>query len=273
MNTQSLRIPGSYLGIDLPQRGSIAKIAYGSGYPELDDLFKFYPGQFTVVTGLAGSGKSTFMFNVLCKMALEQGIGPWMYVPENEASLLEKLERLWPGNAASYDHFLRHQLTVQSAVPHQIREPFHDIDWALEKAAWSVKVDRREIVLLDPWNEFDRYPQKGQLMTEYIGEALMKIKQFCRYLNVPVIMIAHPTKNVLQREDRTITLGDIEGSMNWWNKCDNGLIISRNDKVATVVSAKVREHGAGKIGQCHFNVDPDTEKFTTLYGSTVNVIP
>jgi twinkle protein len=266
-------ISGQYFLADLPQRGSVAQIAYGTGWPELDDIFKFYPGQFVVVTGLAGSGKSTFMFNVLAKLAIEQGISPFMYVPENEASIVETVKRLWPGTDAQFQHFSKSQCVVQSAVPHSWTEPYHDIDWVLKSAEYAVTQHKSEVILLDPWNEFDRIKHKDQLMTDYIGEAIKLMKQFTRYYGVSIVMVAHPTKNVLHREDGNIGLGDIEGSMHWYNKCDNGLIIKRNGNSATVISAKVREQGAGAIGQCNFNVDRYTGKFTPMYGSAVNVIP
>ena len=267
------KIAGQYWLADLPQRGSIAKIALGTGWPDLDQLFKFYPEQFVVLTGLAGSGKSTFMFNVLAKMAIEQDVRCFLYVPENEGSLHEKFELLWPGDAVQYQHFANNQCRVQSAIPQSWTEPYHDIGWVLEKAEYAVKYEDCGIVFLDPWNEFDRIKHKNQLMTDYIGEAIMAIKQFARCYRVSVVMAAHPTKNVLHREDGAIGLGDIEGSMNWYNKCDNGLIIKRNGNAAAVISAKVREIGAGQIGCCQFNVDPYTGKFTPMYGSTVNVIP
>ncbi|MGC2077133.1 MAG: hypothetical protein WA728_14085, partial [Xanthobacteraceae bacterium] len=75
-----VRQPNCYRLIDLPQRGSVEKQAFGTGWWELDRLFKFYLGQFVVVTGLAGSGKSTFMLNVLAKVAKQQGVGSFLYV-------------------------------------------------------------------------------------------------------------------------------------------------------------------------------------------------
>jgi hypothetical protein len=105
------------------------------------------------------------------------------------------------------------------------------------------------------------------LLTDYIGECLMMLKQFCRSLNVVVIVVAHPTKAVNERGGRLAGLADIEGSMNWFNKCDNGLIVVREaeQNTARVISAKVREIGAGRLGVCYFGVDPNTGIFTPFY--------
>ncbi len=97
----------------------------------------------------------------------------------------------------------------------------------------------------------------------------MLVKQFCRSVNAIVTIVAHPTKAINQTGGKIVSLADIEGSMNWFNKCDNGLIVVRDAErsAAKVISAKVREIGAGKIGACHFVVDPETGIYTPQYGS------
>lgn len=268
-----LSVPmGLYALADLPQRGSVAKQAFGAGWPELDAILKFYLGQFIVVTGIAGHGKSTFILNVLLKMALEKGLGSFMYVPENEAHLREKLRLLWRGSDAAFKHFCGSQCSIQSAVPHQQYEPLHTIDWVLDRAAWAVTNRKAEVVLIDPWNELDRARQRDELMTDYIGRCLMLIKDFCRQYKAIVIVVAHPTKAIADTGNRVVSLASIEGSMNWYNKCDNGLIVVREaGNTAKVISAKVREIGAGKLGSCAFTVDPNTGKFTPQYGSDFDV--
>lgn len=259
---------GLYALADLPQRGSVAKQAFRVGWPELDEILRFYLGQFIVVTGISGHGKSTFMLNVLLRLAAGKGVGSFMYVPENESHLRDKLRSIWTGTAQQFEYFCRSQCTIQSAIPHQQYEPAHTIEWVLDRAAWSVANRRTEMVLIDPWNELDRARQRDEMMTDYIGRCLMLIKDFCRSMNAIVIIVAHPTKAVTQQGNKVVSLADIEGSMNWYNKCDNGLIVVREaGNTAKVISAKVREIGAGKLGACSFYVDPLTGQFTPQYGS------
>jgi twinkle protein len=263
---------GLYSLADLPQRGSVAKQAFGVGWPELDAIFKFYLGQFIVVTGIAGHGKSTFMLNAMTKLAVDRGVGSFLYAPENEAHMREKLRLLWRGGDKQFEHFCRSQCTIQSAVPHQQFEPAHTIDWVLDRAAWAVANRNTEIVLIDPWNELDRARKRDEMMTDYIGRCLMLIKDFCRSVSAIVIIVAHPTKAIVNTGNKVVSLADIEGSMNWYNKCDNGLIVVREaGNTAKVISAKVREIGAGKIGACSFYVDPLTGQFTPQYGSDSDV--
>lgn len=261
--------PGYFTLADLPQRPSIADHAWGTGWWELDQIFKFYVGQFTIVTGIAGHGKSTFLMNVLCNIARENGVKSFMYVPENEGYLQQKLRTIWD-NDDTFPIFASELCYVQSAVQEFDNRP-RTLKWVLERAILAVERDGVRVVMIDPWNELDRARGRDTTMTDYIGECLAMLKDFCRTFGVSVVVVAHPTKAVNEHGGRIPGLADIEGSMNWYNKCDNGLIVVREtDKnTARVISAKVREHGAGKVGAAHFFVDPETGIFTPQKGAVL----
>lgn len=259
--------PGYFPLAELPQRGSIAKQALGTGWWELDQIFKLYPGQFVVCTGIAGSGKSTFLLNVICNMAREHGTRSFLYVPENEPHIRDKLRLIW-GDDRTFKYFSEDQCYLQTAQPSHYYDEPRTLSWVLDKAVVAVERDNVDVILIDPWNELERAKPHDMMLTDYIGQCLMYLKQFCRAYSVTVMIVAHPTKAGVS-QGGTPTLADIEGSMNWYNKCDNGLIVVRDpDKpTAKVISAKVREIGAGKRGMCHFFVDPDTGRFTPQKGA------
>jgi twinkle protein len=258
---------GCYTLADLPQRESIAKSAISTGWWELDELWKIYSGQFTVVTGLAGSGKSTLILNVIANISAQHGerMRTFMFVPENEQGVREKMRGIW-GPRDGWDHFVRNQVVIQSATEEAFGDDPMDLRSVLDRAVQVIEREGAEVLLIDPWNELEHLKPAQQLMTDYIREALMYLKRICRYHGVAVILIAHPTKAVTEKGGRTPTLADIEGSMSWYNKCDNGLIVVREEGNAKVISAKVREAGAGRIGVCHFTVDAATGRFTPQYG-------
>jgi twinkle protein len=258
--------PGYHALADLPQASSIASIARSTGWAELDEIFKIYPGQFVVVTGTAGHGKSTFLLNVVCNLA-DQGVKSFLYVPENERHLRDKLALIW-GDRQNWEVFENTQCFVQSALPQRYDEEPHTLDWVLNRALTAVVEDGVKLILLDPWNEIERAKPRDMLLTDYIGQCLSWIKGFCRTHEVTVILVAHPTKAGIS-DGKIPSLADIEGSLNWYNKADNGLIVVRepNKPVTRVISAKVREHGAGKRGVCYFNVDEKTGIFTPQYGA------
>ena len=258
---------GIYSLAELPQRESIEKSAISTGWWELDNLWRIYSGQFTVITGLAGSGKSTFALNVIANMSAQyaRGMRTFMFVPENEQSMREKLRGIW-GDRPGWEYFAHDQVLIQSATEEAFGDQPMDLYSVLERAVAVIEREGAEVLLIDPWNELEHLKPPDMLMTDYIRTALMYLKRICRHYRVAVILIAHPTKAVTEKGGRTPTLADIEGSMAWYNKCDNGLIVVREDKITKVISAKVREIGAGKIGVCHFQVDASTGRFTPQYG-------
>ena len=253
----------------LPQLPPIADRVFTSTWWELDEIFRMYLGQFVVVTGLAGSGKSTFVLNLLMNMAVDIGLRTFIYAPENENDILNKCRRIWNGNPKrsreGFQHFADYQWFIQSSAT---GEDGRDLGWVLDRAEFAIAYDDCSVVLIDPWNELERLKPRDELLTDYIGRVIGWAKDMCRLRNVIVIVIAHPTKSVLENK-RSVGLGDIEGSMNWYNKCDNGLIVEREKgtNTTTVISAKVRNSpDAGRLGACHFVVDPATGLFTPQYG-------
>jgi len=258
--------PGYHALADLPQKDSVASISKSTGWWELDQIWKLYPGQFNVVTGIAGHGKSTFLLNVVCNVAQQHGMKSFLYVPENEGHIYDKLNWIW-GDRSNFEQFANIQCFVQSSAPDRYDAEPRTLDWILNKAIVAIEQDGVSLLLIDPWNEIERAKPKDMLMTDYIGQCLMWLKGFCRTYAVTIIMVAHPTKAGVS-EGKVPTLADIEGSMNWYNKCDNGLIVVRDPErnVTRVISAKCREIGAGKRGQCYFDVDVETGLFRPQYG-------
>lgn len=262
------RLEGLFALPDLPRYGSVAEQTIETGWWELDQIFRFYPGQFVLVTGVSSSGKSTFMMNLICKLAREKGIASSLYVPENERYLHEKLRLIW-NNDETFEQQLGPLVYVQSAEPEYYNSDPKTLDWVLDRAYLAVKYKKVEIVMIDPWNELDRARGRDEMMTDYIAKCLMYLKQFARHTGTSVVVVAHPTKAVNENGGRVPRLYDVEGSANWFNKCDNGLVVHRESNTTTtkVISQKVREIGAGSLGTCYFTVDPATGIYTPQVGA------
>lgn len=259
---------GYYSLADLPQRQDISASTISSGWDEFDQIFRLYPGQFTVVTGRAGSGKSTFLFNLVCNYARMHDLRTFLHCPENEHYVRRKMRGIW-GEHPNWDAFTSGQCFIQSSSPECYDSEPKTLQWVLNTAVVAVDRDGVDLLLIDPWNELERAKPRDWSMTDYIADSLRQMKQFCRAMNVSVILVAHPTKEGL-KDNKIPTLVDIEGSLAWYNKCDNGIIVHR-DKSSTstqVISAKVRESpDAGQLGECWFTVDANTGVFTPQYGA------
>ena len=249
---------------ELPQKPAVGDAAVSPGWDVLADLWKLYPGQFTIVTGTPGHGKSTLVLNVVCNIAKLYGWGSYLYVPENESFLQYKLRRIHGPNG--FDDFARNHCFVQSAEVQSFDQEPKNLLWVLERAVVGIRRDGVRLLVIDPWNELEHAKPRDLSMTDYIMQCLMYLKQFVRSENVSVILVAHPTK-AHASDGRKVTLYDVEGSAAWFNKCDNGLVVSRDPEsnMMTVISHKVRERGAGRRGQCNLLVN-DYEQITDLSG-------
>lgn len=250
---------------EMPQRQSVADLAVSPGLDALSEIWKLYPGQFTVCTGTPSHGKSTLILNVVCNVARQHGWNSFLYVPENEGFLRWKLQRIF-GRGEGFDRFAREQCFVQSAEIQSFDQAPKTLHWVLERAVVGIQRDGVKLLVIDPWNELEHAKPRDYTMGEYITECLMFMKQFVRAYNVSLILVAHPTK-AHAGDGRKPTLYDIEGSAAWYNKCDNGLIVGRDPEsdFMMVTSAKVRERGAGKRGSCTLMVN-EFEQVTDLTG-------
>lgn len=267
-----LGMPGFFSLKEAPQQKSLAEQTKTvSAWGEFSRLCKIYPGQLIVVTGIPGHGKSTFVFNWLCKLAREHGTVTWAYVPENEGFLREKLRRIWQ-NDRTWDGFSDNQFFYQSAVPEFNPHDFKDIGWVLDRAAKAVREYDwpSVVVLIDPWNELDRARKRDESVTDYIGRALIHVKDFCRGMKATVIIVAHPSKAVNEHGGRVPGLYDIEGSAKWFDKMDNGLTVWRNVETgaAKVISGKVRYAPDAGVtnAAAFFHVEAETGIFTPMIG-------
>lgn len=263
---------GYYEISNLPARARIGDRVISSGWHELDRALKFYHGQYVVVTGRIGHGKSTFIMNVLVNKARQDHMRAFLYVPENEDALKDVLAQIWgERDPDGLQYFLDNTFVQSSLTEHYDGEP-HTIEWVLDCAARSVERDHVEIVVIDPWNELEQARPKDMSMTDYIGHCNRLIKQFCRHFEVIVIMVVHPIK---PKDDNMPTLYDCEGSAHWANKADNGIVVWSEKDIANtvrVVSAKVRYRPhAGMAGAFQrFYVDPNSGLFTPIVGVAGN---
>ena len=242
-----------------------------TGWPELDAIWQLSPGQFTVLTGRTGCGKSMFLFNLLLQMAVWHGHHSTFWIPENEPTIRFISRELYHWGAtenadAAARYVRQNQWFYQPSTPDSYKNKPQTIQTVLDRIAARIEDDEISVVVLDPWNELERAKPKDQLLTDYIGDCLMYARRWAQQWQVALILVAHPTKIGAQQD---VSLYDIAGSANFANKPDVGLSIERRfggygDLPSTTVGqfagtaqlscVKSRDARAAKIGMCEFQV-------------------
>lgn len=250
--------------------------AYCTGWDTLDRCLKVFPGEFMVVTGIPGHGKSTWVLNLLGNLADMYGWRAAIFSPEMPAVpyLRDKLRKIKSGSWAggfdpSVDAWIEDRFVFIDADPTGRTDEDFDLDWVIDRATDAVLRDGVQVLVIDPWNEIEHARRRDESGTDYIARGIRALKRFARLYSVAVIVVAHPTKEVgKDGKSRPVSLYDIEGSAHWFNKCDHGVVIDRpnaetNDM--TIRVAKVRFDDTGEKGTVRMSFNRDRSRYEMLH--------
>jgi twinkle protein len=239
-----------------------------TGMPSLDQFYTVKTGQWTVITGIPGHGKSNILDQILVNLARDQGWVFGIFSPENQpierhyANLMEKRLRkpFSEGPTARITASEKDSLKPWLNRHFKVLLPDDEAgNWSLEGvlALAKVLVYRHGIrgLVIDPWNELDHSRDNQTTETEYISRALTKIRRFARLHDVHVWVVAHPTKLEPQADGKypVPTPYMISGGAHWRNKADNAISVFRNvgdvdDDITDVHVQKVRFKEVGRVG-------------------------
>lgn len=257
---QWCKVDGIYRMSELPP------VAYSkpftTGFPFLDKHYRIRMGDFCVVTGIPGHGKTTWLNDLLCRVARQHSWTIAVASFEQKAqSDYRRALREWfcegpldngigqemaaPERVAEADKWIDERFVF--IVPSD--DDLTNLDWVLDKAAAAVIRYGARILLIDPWNEMDHERPRDMSLTEYTGLAIKEFKRLARNLDVHVIVTAHPTK---LSQDQLPTLYSISDSAHWANKPDVGIVLWRpsddGDKVELTVKKSRYHDQIGKPG-------------------------
>ena len=244
--------------------------------PGLGEHFRPRKGDFAVLTGVPGTGKSTLVNDFACGMAWAHG---WRTVfasfEQNPQVDHRRALRTWhagrPEGQLTAQEIVRADLWIDEffsfVIPDEDEES--DLDWLLERLAAAVVRYGAEMAVIDPWNELDHARPRDMSLTEYVGTAIRKLKRFARKMNVFLVVVAHPTKLQRDKEGKTPmpTLYDISDSSHWANKADLGVVLHYGETpsgapCAVVKVAKSRYHDRiGRPGEVKLWFNRDTARY------------
>lgn len=242
-----------------------------TGWKTVDDYYRVPVGQWTLITGIPGHGKSSFLSHLMVNLMENAG---WKFVVFSAENLPLEL-------------FLARLIAVY------LKKPFHDgptLRLSVDEVAFGVSffqahlrfvnvVDGATIgdilseaerllpqwpfngLTLDPWNELP-HGDGRQKETDAIGEELTQIRRFARTHAIHCWVVAHPAK--MQKNRDTGEYGvptpyDVSGSAHFRNKADFCLCIHRDTTSqgpSTLFVQKVRFREHGLVGSVELHFDP-----------------
>jgi twinkle protein len=90
-------------------------------------------------------------------------------------------------------------------------------------------------VVIDPWNEMDHTRPPDMTLTEYVGYAIKQFRKLAKKYKVYLIVVAHPSKMLRGQGGKYPVPGlyDISDSAHWSNKADIGIVVHREDLIAS----------------------------------------
>lgn len=250
-----------------------------AGWVSLDPFYTIRKGEWTLITGVPGHGKSSWLDNVIVNTARDYDWKWLVFSAENAPAVnhASQLASIYIGkpfepsvrSRMSQEDWLYSSAFLDTQV--QFLEPneYECNVPAILDAARSVKIDG---LVIDPWNELDHSRPPAMTETEYISLSLSKIRRYAKESGVHVFVVAHPTK--LQRikaengEANTYpvpTPWDVSGSAHWRNKADNCICVWRDvsdPRSETQIHVqKIRFRPVGQVGLCRLYYDPVNGQF------------
>jgi twinkle protein len=254
-------------------------VTYSTGWSILDNVngawtgkMWIYPGALMLVTGIPAAGKSTWVTGLLVNLARQYHWTAAIFSPEMPMvpHYRNKLRRIIGGDRMDADQFINKSFVFIQNDPNDSDDM--TLDWLLECATDAVLRDGIKVLVIDPWNEVEHAREKGESMVDYIGRSLRALKRFARQYEVLVIIIAHPTKDIVNKDGtlRKVNLYDVEGAAHWYNKCDFGIIIERpkEGNETTLYIAKVRFEETGERGAVKLRYNTESSRYENLAGGT-----
>lgn len=255
-----------------------------TGWQGFDQYYTVQAGELTVVTGVPGSGKSNWLDALIVNLARNHEWIIPIFSPENQparrhaARLMEKFirEPFRAGPTRRMSPERRDEALEWCDFYFPMILPEEEQDWNLDNIFKIAKALLRRHgikgLVIDPWNELEHTRPAHMNESEYVGLQLKKMRQFARRTGLHIWLVAHPTKLYRNKDGKypMPTLYDINGSANFFNKPDNGIVLYRDkgDQNAPVEVhvQKIRLRETGELGVMNFRYNKVLADYEEMVG-------
>jgi twinkle protein len=250
---------------------------YTAGY-EMDNEFIWHPGQVTLVTGIPGHGKSTFLKNIIYRLAAMHGLKSFIYSAEeaNTAFALSDMYQIATGKSFFSSQFSERmsKQDLEEYMPfmndhfkyYRLYDNDLSIDGIIEKAKGMVKRFGINILVIDNMSTVEK-SMSNQTDTRHhqIKVMMTDVSRFARNYGVHVFLVAHPKKMTeLKSGVYKVPSGyDVGDSSHFYNLPDNGITVYRNmeTRQTEIHRWKVRFKYTGQVGTSFFTFNINNSRY------------
>lgn len=251
------------------------------GYPvgskvdmtDTDEHLSWSRGELVVVTGIPGSGKSTWLDYMFTRLAFLKNWKFGIFSPENIAPLkITRFSEQLLGKPLNKMNSSETEFAINQIDNHfyfyniEVIEDY-TLTNLLRLAETMVKRHGIDCLCLDPFNYIENDGTE-ESSNERIGNLLRRLKQFAVKFNVNVTLVAHPRKMDKSGGNYNVPrLYDISGSHHFFNVPDIGIAVHRTfengekDPVEVHIQ-KMKYHFRGRLGRIDYYFDRDSGQYS-----------
>jgi twinkle protein len=252
-----------------------------TGMKPVDELYSCDPGLLTIITGIPGHGKSTFVDQIMVNLARNEGWQCAICSFENPikvhiAKLAEMLlqKHFFEDGAHGGQKMTKDEL--ESALPF-IHAHFKFLNQDDGRKATLESIIERiktavfrwgvQGVVIDPYNYIAR-PKSADSETQWIDDMLTQLRLVAESYGIHIWFVAHPTKISMDSDGKYPPPRgySISGSASWYAKADFGLTVHRDVEkpgIVRIINWKTRFDWMGKEGECTILYNTQTNTYVT----------
>jgi len=253
---------------------------YEEGEPVGFDVgygYTIHPGQVTLITGIPGHGKSTFLKNLMYRLAKMYDQRFFIYSAEeaNTAFALADLYQIATGKSFfKTPHAERiTKEEVEKLIPfmnehfkyYRLSDNDLTIDGILMKAKEMVRRNGINALVIDNMSTVEKsLSNQEQQRHHQIKNMMNDLAKFARNNGIHVFIVAHPKKMTKVGNKHDVPDGySVGDSSHWYNLTDNGLSVYRNyeTRQTEVHRWKIRFRYTGEVGASYFHFNLANSRF------------
>lgn len=188
------------------------------------------------LAGPYSSGKSLFAKRLIFNLAKNHGIpvGVCAFEENFQRRIMPEMMKFDTGKPFEYltdaEKFASRRGTLSRVFRIQREAGFkRDIRWFLDRVEYAGQKYGLRVAMLDPWNQADHDPNRGELETQYADRMLRDIHDFVHSSGISVMLVAHTGKSVYAQGGGVtpFSLAAVSGTIAFANKSDRGFCVWR----------------------------------------------